>query len=110
MKRKISKRQYEALNVILNGGTVFHFTDDNTVGLDDVDGNTIAFSKSTFLALRIRKLIEFKSQLAIDCEEWGITTTGHTFITNFHDAIKIIKQTLTVGLRISQIKYGKRHK
>lgn len=87
-KKSISAAQYEALNILLQGGKMFYFVDDNTAGLDDKDGNTLKFSLSTFAALRIRKLIEPKETPALGCEIYGLTNSGQEFIVEMNEILK----------------------
>lgn len=59
--------------VLKQGGRIFSF-DDGTVGLDDVDGNTLKFYYPTFRWLLNKGFIEVAERPSIGCEIYCIAS------------------------------------
>lgn len=72
-KIKLSKTQATAMYVLKNGGRIFSWN-DCTVGMEDGEGNTLAFRKTTFNFLIRHDFIEISERPSLQCQIYSIAS------------------------------------
>lgn len=91
---RINKHQKEILNILKNGGKLFHF-EDCTFGLDDIDGNILRFNKKTFEKLYKLKYIQIVERPALNIDIWGLSENGLKFLNKKPDVEKLQQKDLS---------------
>lgn len=70
--KRLSVTQVHTLEILNAGGKIFVW-DDGDIGIDDVDGNTLAFRSTTYGVLKRFNLISHVETPCMGCEVYGLT-------------------------------------